>query len=42
MADAVIAGIAHVHDLTVVTRNVGHFLPFRIDVSSPDTVAGSE
>ncbi len=42
MADAVIAGIAHVHDLIVVTRNIKHFLPFGINVSSPDAVAGSE
>ncbi|HLY59008.1 MAG TPA: type II toxin-antitoxin system VapC family toxin [Stellaceae bacterium] len=42
MADAIIAGIAHVHDLTVVTRNIRHLLPFGIDVSSPDAVAGSE
>lgn len=42
MADAVIAGTAYVHDLTVVTRNIRHFLPFGIDVSSPDAVAGSE
>lgn len=39
MADAVIAGIAAVHDLAVVTRNVKHFLPFGVDVLSPDEAA---
>lgn len=42
LADAIIAGIAHVHDLTVVTRNVRHFLPFGVDVSSPEAVTGRE
>lgn len=35
MADAVIAGIAAAHDLTVVTGNTKHFLPFGIAVLSP-------
>jgi len=41
MADAIIAGIAQAHDLTVVTGNIRHFLSLGIDVSSPDAVAGS-
>lgn len=36
MADAVIAGIAEAHDLTVITRNVKHFRHFGIRVASPD------
>lgn len=39
MADAMIAGIARAHDLTVVTRNAKHFLPFGIAVQTPDDVA---
>jgi prevent-host-death family protein len=39
MADAVIAGIAEAHDLTVITRNVKHFRPFDIRVASPDDAA---
>ena len=39
MADAVIAGIAAAHDLTVITRNVKHFQPFGIHVASPDDAA---
>lgn len=42
MADAIIAGIAQAHDLVVVTRNIRHFLPFGISVSSPDEVGGTE
>jgi predicted nucleic acid-binding protein len=42
MADAIIAGIAQARDLVVVTRNIRHFLPFRIGVSSPDDVGGME
>jgi len=38
MADAIIAGIAKVHDLHIVTGNSKHFLPFGIAVSSPDEV----
>ena len=41
MADAVIAGIARTHELTVITRNVRHFLPFDIGISSPEEIAGS-
>ncbi len=36
MADATIAGIAKANDLTIVTRNTKHFLPFDIGVISPD------
>lgn len=36
MADAVIAGIAAAHELTIVTRNTKHFLPFGVTVLSPD------
>jgi predicted nucleic acid-binding protein len=36
MADAIIAGIAEAHDLTVVTRNVKRFRPFDIRVATPD------
>lgn len=39
MADAIIAGIAQVYDLTVITRNVKHFHPFGIRVASPDDAA---
>ena len=42
MADATIAGIAQAHDLVVVTRNIRHFLPFGVGVSSPDEVGGTE
>jgi predicted nucleic acid-binding protein len=38
-ADAVIAGTAKAHDLTVITHNVKHFLPFAIPVISPDQLA---
>jgi toxin FitB len=41
MADAIIAGIAQAHDLTVVTRNSTHFLPFGVGVSSPDEIVGT-
>lgn len=41
MADAIIAGIARTHQLTVITRNVRHFLPFGIGISSPEDIAGS-
>ncbi|HVI05271.1 MAG TPA: hypothetical protein VM711_04155, partial [Sphingomicrobium sp.] len=36
MADAAIAGIAKAHDLTIVTGNLRHFLPFRVSVALPD------
>lgn len=42
MADAIIAGIARAHDLVVVTRNIRHFLPFGVDMSSPDEIGGTE
>jgi predicted nucleic acid-binding protein len=35
MADAIIAGIAKVHDLQIVTCNTKHFLPFDLAVSDP-------
>ncbi len=41
MADAIIAGIAQAHDLTVITRNTRHFLPFGIAVSSPEEITGT-
>lgn len=34
MADALIAGTAKAHDLTVVTQNLRHFEPFSINVIS--------
>jgi predicted nucleic acid-binding protein len=36
MADAMIAGIAKVLDLVVVTQNTKHFAPFGIAVATPD------
>lgn len=36
MADALIAGTAKAHGLTVVTRNRRHFEPFLINLSVPD------
>lgn len=36
MADALIAGTAKAHKLTVVTRNRKHFEPFAIDLSVPE------
>lgn len=36
MADALIAGTAKAHKLTVVTRDRKHFEPFAIDLSVPD------
>ncbi|AYG69979.1 MULTISPECIES: PIN domain-containing protein [unclassified Rhizobium] len=38
-ADAIIAGTANLHKLTVITANLKHFLPFGISVKSPDQVA---
>lgn len=40
MADALIAGIAKHHDLTVVTGNVRHFKPFGVDLLAPDGCRG--
>ncbi len=39
MADAIVAGIAKAHDLTIVTRNTKHFLPLGTAVLSPDEAA---
>lgn len=36
MADALIAGTAKAHDLTIVTRNRRHFEPFQINLSVPE------
>jgi len=41
MADATVAGIAKASNLTVVTSNTKHFLPFGISVTSPAEAAGS-
>lgn len=40
MADAAIAGIVLARDLTVVTNNTRHFLPFGIGLATPDQAAG--
>jgi predicted nucleic acid-binding protein len=37
MADALIAGTAKAHELTVVTRNLKHFEPFSVALVSPET-----
>ena len=42
MADAIVAGVAQTHDLTVVTRNIKHFLPFGVSVATPDGVSGAQ
>lgn len=39
MADAVIAGIAQAHALTIVSRNAKHFRPFGVAVLTPEEVA---
>jgi predicted nucleic acid-binding protein len=39
MADAMVAGLAAVHDLVIITRNTRHFLPFGVAVAAPETVA---
>ncbi len=41
MADATMAGIAKARDLTIVTHNTKHFLPFGIGVATPDEAAQS-
>ena len=41
MADAIVAGIAKAHGLTIITRNTRHFVPFGTDVLSPDEAAQS-
>jgi toxin FitB len=38
MADALVAGVAQRHDLIVVTRNLKDFLPFGVEVASPDAL----
>ena len=38
-ADAMIAGTASAHGLTVITANLKHFQPFGINVTSPDQLA---
>ena len=38
-ADAMIAGTAKYHGLTVVTNDLRHFQPFRISVLTPDQAA---
>jgi len=40
MADAIIGGIAKAHDLVIVTRNMKHFAPFGVAISSPDEAVG--
>jgi toxin FitB len=39
MADAIIAGIANAHGLTIVTRNARHFLPFGVSILLPEEAA---
>jgi predicted nucleic acid-binding protein len=41
MADSTIAGIAKAHDLTILTDNKKHFLPFGAAVTKPDEVVPS-
>jgi predicted nucleic acid-binding protein len=41
MADATVAGVAKAHDLIIITRNMKHFLPFGVGVSSPEEAAES-
>jgi predicted nucleic acid-binding protein len=37
-ADAIIAGTAKFHEMTIITHNLKHFLPFEIAVESPDRI----
>jgi predicted nucleic acid-binding protein len=37
-ADAIIAGTAKFHEMTIITHNLKHILPFEIDVESPDRI----
>ncbi|MBP2560445.1 putative nucleic acid-binding protein [Neorhizobium galegae] len=39
MADAMIAGTASLHGLTIITRNLKHFLPFGVAVKAPDALS---
>ncbi|URK88353.1 type II toxin-antitoxin system VapC family toxin [Rhizobium sp. RCAM05350] len=39
-ADAMIAGTAKAHDLTVITNNITDFAPFSVAAKSPDQIAG--
>ncbi len=41
MADATIAGIAKAHGLTIVTRNMKHFVSFGVSVVVPDDLAAA-
>jgi len=38
--DALIAGTAKHHGLTVITHNLKHFLSFRVEAKTPDQVMG--
>ncbi len=42
LADALIAGTARVHDLCVVTRNVGDFEPLNVSILDPWAQSSSE
>ncbi len=42
MSDALIAGCAISHDLTIVTHNLRHFLPFDVAAMSPTDIAGTK
>lgn len=41
IADAAIAGVAKAHDLVIVTANTKDFLPFDVDLVSPDDLANA-
>jgi predicted nucleic acid-binding protein len=41
LADVLIAATASVHDLTVVTSNIRHFVPFGVAFRLPDDIAAS-
>ncbi|MCX7384515.1 MAG: type II toxin-antitoxin system VapC family toxin [Alphaproteobacteria bacterium] len=41
MADALVAGIAAAHGLTVVTENIRHFIPFGIPAETPASLTAS-
>ncbi len=38
MADAMIAGMASLHGLTIITRNLKHFVPFGVPARLPDAL----